>query len=279
MLICYKFEVDVLSVRQSELFGSLDSSTRRLIDALVEDRGVFSAQVEAQTEAISEMHRNSNFLARKEHEKTRTIIIEALDGSDLRMQLMIRNHASRKQGIPSRIPSPFGNDDYEAEARRGLIELEIFKSLKFASYEAWREEIPIAHQRTFRWIFKERTENSIPISFSQWLENGNGVYWINGKAGSGKSTLMKFIFSHDQTQKHLSKWAPENLEFAGFFLLNSGTLSKNHRSAYFALCCTTCCASMQSSCPRSSPMSGISDGQFLFTILVQYKSSVGLCLD
>lgn len=31
-------------------------------------------------------------------------------------------------------------------------------------------------------------------SIAEWLESGSGVYWISGKAGSGKSTLMKHLF-------------------------------------------------------------------------------------
>lgn len=35
--------------------------------------------------------------------------------------------------------------------------------------------------------------------FVAWLEEGDGLYWIAGKAGSGKSTLMKYIASHPST--------------------------------------------------------------------------------
>lgn len=50
-------------------------------------------------------------------------------------------------------------------------------------------------------------------NFASWLEHKvevpakNQTYWINGKAGSGKSTLMKFILEHDKLYESLRKWA------------------------------------------------------------------------
>lgn len=41
---------------------------------------------------------------------------------------------------------------------------------------------------------------------AQWLESGSGVYWVCGKAGSGKSTLMKHIFFHRDVPKLLQRW-------------------------------------------------------------------------
>lgn len=43
--------------------------------------------------------------------------------------------------------------------------------------------------------------------FVTWLSEGEGVFHISGKLGSGKSTLMKYICDHWQTEEHLKKWA------------------------------------------------------------------------
>ncbi|OHE91866.1 hypothetical protein CORC01_12819 [Colletotrichum orchidophilum] len=51
-----------------------------------------------------------------------------------------------------------------------------------------------AHKETFRWIFERPSEGSEKWSnFKDWLKSDDQLYWITGKAGSGKSTLMKFI--------------------------------------------------------------------------------------
>ncbi|KAK1713466.1 hypothetical protein BDP67DRAFT_435703 [Colletotrichum lupini] len=53
-----------------------------------------------------------------------------------------------------------------------------------------------AHQETFRWIFEHPSAGFEKWSnFKDWLKSDSKLYWITGKAGSGKSTLMKFICS------------------------------------------------------------------------------------
>jgi hypothetical protein len=60
-------------------------------------------------------------------------------------------------------------------------------------------------------------------SFLAWLGSGNQIYHISGKAGSGKSTLMKFLCQHSRVRKELESWAAEKrLVFAQFFFWNSG---------------------------------------------------------
>ncbi|KAK0742048.1 hypothetical protein B0T21DRAFT_123774 [Apiosordaria backusii] len=106
------------------------------------------------------------------------------------------------------------------------------------------EGITEAHKRTFGWIFQtsppllnptaEDDDEQRPASFTTWLTDQSGIYWINGKAASGKSTLMKYIVSHPDTARLLRSWAgntPEstgNLRVASFFFWASGT--KEQRS-------------------------------------------------
>lgn len=58
--------------------------------------------------------------------------------------------------------------------------------------------------------------------FLTWLRAGGGVFHISGKAGSGKSTLMKFLCGHERTEEELDVWAGEKkLVFARFFFWQS----------------------------------------------------------
>ena len=51
-----------------------------------------------------------------------------------------------------------------------------------------------AYDKTFQWIFADQDAHEQSWSnFRDWLESDKQLYWITGKAGSGKSTLMKFI--------------------------------------------------------------------------------------
>ena len=47
--------------------------------------------------------------------------------------------------------------------------------------------------------------------FTLWLKSGRGLYWINGKAGSGKSTLMNYICQHGRRLDYLREWSSDGL--------------------------------------------------------------------
>ncbi|KAL8992541.1 MAG: hypothetical protein Q9188_007563, partial [Gyalolechia gomerana] len=92
-------------------------------------------------------------------------------------------------------------------------------------------------ESSYDWIFDEpRTRRSFssdetfqekpPLwdDFALWLRSGHGVYWINGKAGSGKSTLMNHICTHDRRLDLLGEWcSTRQLLTPTFFFWNSGS--------------------------------------------------------
>ncbi|KAH8893363.1 hypothetical protein GQ53DRAFT_805557 [Thozetella sp. PMI_491] len=59
-------------------------------------------------------------------------------------------------------------------------------------------------------------------NFRAWLESEEKIYWINGKPGSGKSTLMKFIISREETKTALEKWRP-GCRLISHFFWSAGT--------------------------------------------------------
>jgi hypothetical protein len=102
---------------------------------------------------------------------------------------------------------------------------QLLSSLWFESINVRRDNLPCAHAGTFSWIFYGYLpDNSQEIHFADWLENHSGTFWINGKAGSGKSTLMKYLTNHRETLLSLNRWAGDfELITAPFFFWNSGT--------------------------------------------------------
>ncbi|KAF3073827.1 hypothetical protein CFAM422_004410 [Trichoderma lentiforme] len=94
----------------------------------------------------------------------------------------------------------------------------IIKSLYFPEFQRRWGQIPDAEQRTNTWLFNECETN-----FVNWLESGNGIYWIQGMAGSGKSTLMKFAAEHPKTQRALKHWAlSAEIYHPSFYFWNQG---------------------------------------------------------
>jgi hypothetical protein len=60
--------------------------------------------------------------------------------------------------------------------------------------------------------------------------SGDNLFWATGKPGSGKSTLMKFLFNDNRTWKNLQRWSNGRpLVKAGFFFWNSGTVMQMSR--------------------------------------------------
>jgi NACHT domain/N-terminal domain on NACHT_NTPase and P-loop NTPases len=103
------------------------------------------------------------------------------------------------------------------EGEKVTREHRILDSLRF---ETMRDRYRLIHHATpttFEWIFRHP-------DFSEWLESRSGTYWIGGKAGSGKSTLMKFLCDHPLTRKLLENWAgSDDLLVANYFFWASGS--------------------------------------------------------
>jgi hypothetical protein len=65
------------------------------------------------------------------------------------------------------------------------------------------EEVQAQFTSTFEWIISNKE-----LEYKAWLQDRRGLYWISGKPGSGKSTLMKFIRQHPRTLKYFSEAEP-----------------------------------------------------------------------
>ncbi|CAI7584128.1 unnamed protein product [Penicillium glandicola] len=101
----------------------------------------------------------------------------------------------------------------------------LLDSLSYRAIEERQSQIRESHAQTFEWVFDTQgPSKSSESSILEWQETGNGIYWVSGKAGSGKSTLMKFLSTHRLTNKALRSWAgSDRLITASFFFWNSGT--------------------------------------------------------
>ncbi|KAF2108395.1 hypothetical protein BDV96DRAFT_587714 [Lophiotrema nucula] len=104
----------------------------------------------------------------------------------------------------------------------------ILQSLLFHTMKIRHATIPEAHMRTFDWVFASHMlpveDVRSDIQFATWLAHGVGLYWVTGKPGSGKSTLMKYLEDHSTTQRLLETWASgRQLIRASFYFWNAGT--------------------------------------------------------
>ncbi|KAK3986014.1 hypothetical protein QBC44DRAFT_403372 [Cladorrhinum sp. PSN332] len=90
---------------------------------------------------------------------------------------------------------------------------DLLAHLAYEEMDSRYDAIHGAHKDTGRWIFgSDENEHH----FVRWLEQENlysesepDIFWITGKPGSGKSTLIKFIVKAQNTPSSLKRWAGE----------------------------------------------------------------------
>ena len=95
------------------------------------------------------------------------------------------------------------------KARKRYCQL-FLESLHYPEILRRQDTVTEAHQKTFHWVYDTDGFDKSARgwqSIAEWLENGDGVYWINGKAGSGKSTLMNYLSHHERTSGLLRVWS------------------------------------------------------------------------
>lgn len=71
-------------------------------------------------------------------------------------------------------------------------------------------------------------------NFGDWLRSESKLYWISGKPGSGKSTLVKFLIGSLLTREALEVWKPDTTILSHFFWKPGG--SPMQRSIKGLLC-------------------------------------------
>lgn len=192
VLVSLKERFELQTVKQDARFNQLDSATREILTSIIDGREAFATSLEDQTRALK---------ANQEESENR--IIEALNFT------MIERTT--------------------AQTARDRVLL----WLRFRHIKARHDDVAKAHLATCEWVFQEgqlrgagpgRSNLHRWDSLVDWLEGASGCYWIEGKAGSGKSTLMKFLVNDQRTREHLSVWAGnDELCIASFFFWAAGT--------------------------------------------------------
>ncbi|KAF2677498.1 hypothetical protein K458DRAFT_319518, partial [Lentithecium fluviatile CBS 122367] len=92
-----------------------------------------------------------------------------------------------------------------------IIALALLDSLPFEQMDFRHSKIQTAHSGTLEWVFSTQ--------WKSWIESADPIFWISGKPGSGKSTLMKHLVHNSRS--HLS--SSHNLVIVDYFFWVGGT--------------------------------------------------------
>jgi hypothetical protein len=121
------------------------------------------------------------------------------------------------------------NDVSDSSSHRNFLQ-----SLYFDDMFARQQSIMPQSAGTYDWILSGKTPSEIggPAErdaelrgrLLRWLQDDRPVFWINGKAGSGKSSLMSFIENDQRTKVALEAWTPaRKLYMFSFFFWRPGS--------------------------------------------------------
>ena len=145
--------------------------------------------------------------------------------------------------------------------RDEFLAAQIKGALRHKDLPLRHKAIPETYAETFEWIFKEPKDHASSHmwdDFSAWLTSDRGLYWIVGKPGAGKSTLMKYLFQHPKTRALVDQWpkvpSAERNEVitAGFFFWNSGTQIQMSRAGFLRSLLTQVLQSLEDSVVSSA---------------------------
>lgn len=119
-------------------------------------------------------------------------------------------------------------------ARNFKKENAVLRSLDYEMRTTRRETIPTAHEKTFRWIFTRQSTNQKLVGFMEWLDHGDSPFWLTGRPGSGKSTLMRFISGHSNTLRALERVAaPRKAFIVEHYFWSAGTVIQRSQEGLY----------------------------------------------
>ena len=106
----------------------------------------------------------------------------------------------------------------------------LLRSLHFQDIRTRETQVAFSHEATFKWLLEQES----PTNIAEWLESQNGIFWVAGKPGSGKSTLMKYLVAHPHTMHLLRSWAgTRRLVTASFYFWHAGTTIQKSQEGLF----------------------------------------------
>ncbi|KAI9719620.1 MAG: hypothetical protein M1812_003391 [Candelaria pacifica] len=135
-------------------------------------------------------------------------------------------YASRTTFVPDK--NAYDDDDQERTLENKEYEIrpkKILSSLRLKAANPRWGNISQAYDGTSKWIWREGSDSG--PGFIEWLRGPSGVFWITGKPGAGKSTLMKYICNGTKLTEFLSPCDhPSRLLQASYFFSDKGSPSE-----------------------------------------------------
>ncbi|KAK7192065.1 small s protein [Paraphaeosphaeria sporulosa] len=195
-------KVDRVEVKEDASLQSLDNATKSIVESILQGKVDLADILATQT---------SRFMEREDAREAAAIERH----NDISAKL---DQLTQQPVVELRPQGAVGKE----------IEKDILRNIKlylsFSIQEDRYDTIKTAHETTFEWIFDGSNKRDAPWdNLNDWLRSNSSLYWISGKAGSGKSTLVKFLAEDNRFRAALELWAGEiPLIIASYYFWNSG---------------------------------------------------------
>ncbi|KAL2675642.1 hypothetical protein Neosp_011832 [[Neocosmospora] mangrovei] len=255
----------------------VDASTIEQQGALTDSRRLLEDTIQQ----CSSKNEHKVDLIAQENAETREQLLQAMNNAQSRMEVHIKSESSKNNHLlQTHMTTVESNtqrqvdqfQEWKDKQNEEVNYQSLLQSLKFENMEERKNQIDENYPQTCHWIFEEPDEDySWPAtigygdyrprarqkasprqgretpwdSFTDWLGSGDPIYWISGKPGSGKSTLMKFLSSNPRTREFLNKWQPEVQIFSHYFWKAGSEMQQNFKGLLCSLMYQIFCENRQ----------------------------------
>lgn len=208
---------------QDRFHASVSMDTREKVLELLAKQGKASDTIDHfLVPKLQSMHLDSSKANKETHSKLATLKSQQQASSSKIIQIQ----EDARQEMHVRF------DEAEHHAQNSDLHESFLKNLEYPEMFARKRSIHGPSSKTFDWIFTGELREGYDFQgrkghrgkFSRWLQDDQNVFWINGKAGSGKSSLMSYIENDRRTTELLKVWAGDRpLHIFSFFFWRAGS--------------------------------------------------------
>ncbi|KAF7959202.1 hypothetical protein EAE96_002717 [Botrytis aclada] len=234
LLLLLRDGSDSMSSAAENQFQKLDDNTKKVLNELLKmqssdqdflrrfERMNLAQQSEFQKLGLLTAKQNHSFESL--NKDTKDIIDLLLESRVYRNEYLVLSRQLVEQNRQAGAEL-IASDNRQRDLRAQKVRLAILESIRFSDMNHRLDMIASPNQDSFQWTLNDPTVHQKPWSnFATWLSESSGIYWIQGKPASGKSTLMRYIYEHPETTILLNKWAGSSkITMSAFYFWSSGT--------------------------------------------------------
>src|SRR5947209_8791466 len=199
----YRERVSRLKSEQSGRFKGLDLTTRKIIDAIIQQQDVFEAAHDTQIALMDTIHQDTVSMIQNEHAITRR---------DIMRELQVRHLPGLFTTLRNCFQQPKQNINFAGQ-QQSLAKLPHAPQAAFNSTDNQHDPLCLKDTRI-----------DVLNQISGWADGSDErcIFWLNGMAGTGKSTIARTIAREYYNQKRLG---------ASFFF-SRGTEDRSHAGKF-----------------------------------------------